>query len=464
MYRLASCLAVLALCFGVLTSIAQAAPGVAVGREATVRSAGGLNVRGDASDGASVVAVADDGDFVNVLGGPLTDGAVEWYRVEYSGTVGWVAGSFLGAPRARGAPSARGGRRGLVEDGRVVLPVPYRSQYDGTAYSAGNCGPVSLAMALGAFGASVAVTDIRRAANKVQGTTGWYDSGVAITVLADLASEYGLTVRGLRANGGYDRWSFDEVRQALRNGNLVIPQVHYASLPGHERGNRAIDHFVVITGYEGDFFRYNDPAFSGGAGHGLLISQERLSLAWKRGDFPYAAFSVGPGAGMASLIAPPEPEPEVEPAPAVVPAPRPIVPAAVPPQLAPAPGGLDAAWPREAVPSGATSTRLRPSQRPTAQPTPVLVPRRPSFEEDFVARAVEWVPSPTYDGGAPPTVVELADSQSQSAREGWVSLGVALALAGLATRRQLAQLGFGRPRRWLALSTRRRLLPAPSSA
>ena len=35
------------------------------------------------------------------------------------------------------------------------------------------------------------------------------------------------------------------------------------------------------------------------------MSEDTLFTAWKRSDVPYAAFSVGPGAGMPALIAPP---------------------------------------------------------------------------------------------------------------------------------------------------------------
>src|SRR5688572_29557859 len=131
-----------------------AASGVFVGHEATIASRDGLNVRTDPNPTASVMVVADDGDFVHVLEGPLLDHGDEWYRVEYDGAIGWVSGSFLAPPRDRATVSTRGGR-GEVDANRVWLPVPYYSQFDGTAYQSANCGPSSVHMALAAFGKSV---------------------------------------------------------------------------------------------------------------------------------------------------------------------------------------------------------------------------------------------------------------------------------------------------------------------
>lgn len=314
---------VLALVFSAIFSFgtASAAIGVRVGSEATVLSDDGLNIRQDPGAGSQILASADVDEYVYVLAGPQVVGTAEWFQIEYEGVTGWVVGDFLGAARERPTMSSRGTRGGVVAADRVWLPVPYLSQFDGSLYQNANCGPASVAMAVAAFDKFVNVGDLRRTANRIQGTTGWRDAGVSIDILADMVNANGLVARGLRANGGYDRWSMDEVRATLRNGNLLIPQVHLASLPGHAGSSRAVDHFIVITGFEGAFFRYNDSAFVGSGGHGLLMSEETFSTAWKRGDYPYAGFSVGPGAGSPLLIAPP-----------VVVAPRfnPIIPRAVP--------------------------------------------------------------------------------------------------------------------------------------
>jgi uncharacterized protein YraI len=317
--RLASLLSVgwLAVTLAISVGTIEAAE-VTVGREATVKSVAGLNVRSAPSQDAPVLAVAEGGDFVNVL-----EESGAWFRVEYDGTVGWVSGEYLGPARDRGAVSTRGSRRGdaVVTESGVLLRVPYRSQLDGSAYQAANCGPASVGMALEAFGDYLPTTDIRRAANRMQGTTGWYEAGTSLDVLAAIAEQHGLIVRGLHAEHGYEPWTPEDVRQALRNGHVVIPQVHLATLPGQEHSNRAVDHFIVIVGYEGDHFIYHDPAFSGAGGHSLWISEERLMLAWRRGDYPFAAFSLGPGAGMEPLIAPrPARLPPAQAAPAAQPA------------------------------------------------------------------------------------------------------------------------------------------------
>jgi uncharacterized protein YgiM (DUF1202 family) len=415
-----------------------AATGVSPGHEATVISADGLNVRSEPRPTADVVAVADDGDFVNVLDGPTSQGSDEWYRVEYEGTVGWVAGSFLGPPRDRATVSTRGGVRADQPADRITLPVPYYSQFDGSPYQAGNCGPSTLHMVLAAFGKNVPVSEIRRAANQIQGTTGWYSSGVAIDVLAGLAGDYGLVVRGLRGDGGYDRWSFDEVRQALRNGNVVVPQVHYASLPGHGGASRAIDHYIAITGYEGRYFYYNDPAFSGGGGHGLAMTEDQLALAWKRSDFPFAAFSLGPGPGMAPLIAPARPP-------------------AAPPAASPPEPAIDvaiAAAKAEDSTLIADAPAIPPvARRPVAEPDQidrVAMPTAPPAAVQTIADAV----STTYDATVSAGVDHVSAgieriSETANGPQLWTTLALAAGLALLGARRQLARLSiWQRRRRW----------------
>jgi uncharacterized protein YvpB len=286
---------------------------IVVGREATVRSVDGVNLRASPSTDAEILTIAEGGDFVQVL---ATEG--DWAKVEYDGAVGWAHTRYLGPARDRGEVSTRGRRPGaVVTESGVRLPIPYRTQLDGSAYQGANCGPASIAMAIQAFGKYVPTTDIRRAANRIQGTTGWYDTGTALETLTEIVSDQGLVPRGLFARDGggkargYDRWSMDDVRQALRNGHLVIPQVHLATLPGQEHSNRGIDHFIVIIGYYDDVFIYHDPAFNGNGGHSLQISEDRLSLAWRRGDFPFAGFSVGPGEGMEPLLEPVAPPVQV---------------------------------------------------------------------------------------------------------------------------------------------------------
>src|SRR5687767_290763 len=145
---------------------------VAVGREATVRSVDGVNLRAAPSTDAELLTIAEGGDFVLVI-----EAQGEWAKVEYDGVLGWAHTQFLGPARDRGEVSTRGRRPGaVVTESAVRLPIPYRTQLDGSAYQSANCGPASVGMVLQAFGKYLPTTDIRRAANRMQGTTGWYDT------------------------------------------------------------------------------------------------------------------------------------------------------------------------------------------------------------------------------------------------------------------------------------------------
>lgn len=457
--RLAAvCLVAIMVVAQAFAAIAQAAAGVESGREATVQAAGGLNIRNEPTAQADILTTADDGDFVHVLAGPRQEAGEAWYAIEYDGFVGWVAGSYLIAPRDRSVVTTRGNRGGTSTRSSVWLPVPYYSQYDGTAYGRANCGPASLLMSMAAFGKHVNVTDLRRAANRMQGTTGWYDAGVAIQVLAELADQHGMHVAGLyKRGGGFDRWTFDEVRDVLSRGRLVIPQVHLASLPGQGHSSRAIDHYIVITGYEGGRFYYNDPAFDGRGGHQLAISEERLQLAWQRSDYPFAAFSIGPGAGMPSLIAPKPTEPRRSASamaaaqrgtPAAA---RAIDPAAAAADSAEAPKVAAAAAPALradpvlALPETPPSVTAALASIPAAQPASevaesVMAARLADSEGAFVP---VWSNAVTA-GEVQVAIGRLPLNTGASPAQLWTMLGGAIGLAIFGARRQFGRLGVGR--------------------
>ena len=430
----------LCLCANLSTTSVLAASGVRVGSEATVQSADGLNVRQEPSSASPVLASADVDEFVYVLAGPQMVGFTEWFQVEYEGVTGWVVGEFLGAARERASVSTRGSRGGIVASGRVWLPVPYYSQFDGSLYQNANCGPSALVMAFAAFDKSMNVGDLRRIANRIQGTTGWRDAGVSIDILANLANENGLVARGLRLNGGYDRWSMDEVRQTLRNGNLLIPQVHLASLPGHAGSSRGVDHYIVITGYEGKFCRYNDPAFTGTGGHGLLMSEETFSTAWKRGDYPYAGFSVGPGYGVLPLVAPPAPviAPRVNPIiPRTPPLAAPVVPS-IPLHQVPVPSAPILLPPPPMSPDTMASlTRLQQDEQRTnslnAQPPDDrLTGAQPDLRGEFGTSLVSALADQSHEREA----IQRAIASTTSTTEVTVATGLAFGLAILGARRQ----------------------------
>jgi uncharacterized protein YgiM (DUF1202 family) len=57
---------------------------------------GGLNLRAEATYGASVLTVMPEGGVANILDGPYWDGEGNgWYQVDYSSIVGWAHGGYL---------------------------------------------------------------------------------------------------------------------------------------------------------------------------------------------------------------------------------------------------------------------------------------------------------------------------------------------------------------------------------
>lgn len=235
------------------------------------------------------------------------------------------------------------------------LPIRYRTQFDGTPYQAGNCGPVSLGMVVSAMNDEyIETTDIREQANVLQGTFGMYESGTTLDVLAAIGRRYGAVPTGLYDGQGYRQWTLDEVRAHLQAGYPVIPQVHFVKLPGHEYENPTIDHYIVLIGTSGENFIYHDSAFPDGSGQSLFISPERLQEAWEAGDFGMAGVAFMPSDGLPSLLSTPTPVPTL-----------PVLPTAtpVPPTVTPAPP-----LPIPVSPAPPLPTPVPPS--PTPSPTP----------------------------------------------------------------------------------------------
>lgn len=184
-----------------------------------------------------------------------------------------------------------GATPGAPQDG-VTLAVPYRTQLDGSAYAGTDCGPTSLGMALQAFGISVPTGTLRDQANRISGA--WDpNEGVLLDVLAMVAQRY--DARALEVdepNGRRHRWTLEDVRRHLRAGHPVIPQLRYRRLPGREGFPLGYDHFVVLTGFDGDTFYYNDPIPSAGRGRDLAMSASTLLRAWESSDEPMAALAI----------------------------------------------------------------------------------------------------------------------------------------------------------------------------
>lgn len=175
----------------------------------------------------------------------------------------------------------------------VVLDIPYRSQTDGTRWAGSNCGPAALGMVLQKFGVDITNFAIREQANRFLGFAD-PDSGTRMEDLSRIAEQYGLKTIGLMDGKNYRKWNLDEVRDQLRAGNPVIPQLFYQYIPQHSASKVRTDHYVVLIGFEGDEFIFNDP--SGGSatdGAQYRMTSAQLVRAWSASLAPMGAFAVG---------------------------------------------------------------------------------------------------------------------------------------------------------------------------
>ncbi len=173
--------------------------------------------------------------------------------------------------------------------------APYRSQLDGSPYAEANCGPTAVGMALDAFGVSVPARKLRSEALGAQRMFG-NGVGTLITALADVVSQHGLSALDLRdAAGALNRWSLDDIRGHVRQGQPVIVQVRYRSLPGRGGAYYFGDHYILVTGVVGDGFLYNDPIDIDGLGWDRVISGATLRTAMNASDGRYAYTAVAVG-------------------------------------------------------------------------------------------------------------------------------------------------------------------------
>ncbi|HEX2922478.1 MAG TPA: C39 family peptidase [Chloroflexota bacterium] len=209
---------------------------------------------------------------------------------------GWVGANDL-APAGSLLPG-RGLRilsRADVESIRggygLWLQVPYRTQLDGSPSASANCGPASVAMAMGHYRIHLPTEDLRSAADRLQGTSD-PEGGFAIEFLADLLPAFGLRAEDLYAGNEFKRWTEDDLRRQLTAGHPVIPQLKFRSMPGRSDSDYWEDHYVVLTGILGDDVIYNDAVDVDGPGYGRLMSFDTLMNAWGGSYFPFAAFAV----------------------------------------------------------------------------------------------------------------------------------------------------------------------------
>lgn len=164
---------------------------------------------------------------------------------------------------------------------RSYLWAPYRSQFDGSPYEGGNCGPAALAMAMARFGEWWSTEGLRRSINRVTGD--WsYDGGSDWPSMVAAATERGFEAHGpFNEEGGFRYWDLDDLLAHTEQGRPVILLVRYRALPGHENAAWYGDHYIVFLGLTRDGgVVYHDPAFQGDEGAYRIMEQATLDRAW----------------------------------------------------------------------------------------------------------------------------------------------------------------------------------------
>ncbi len=182
---------------------------------------------------------------------------------------------------------------GPAQPGVSRIPVPYRSQLDGTPWAAANCGPTTLGMGLASLGIHMSSTDLRRQVLNAQGIWG-NNVGSLIDALARVASSHGARPIGFFDGNRIAKWSSDDVREQLRAGRPVIAQVRFRALPGRAAVRYFNDHYIILTGLSGENFLYNDSIDSDGPGADRLMTAAQLEAAMNASDrrYAYAAFAL----------------------------------------------------------------------------------------------------------------------------------------------------------------------------
>jgi hypothetical protein len=200
-----------------------------------------------------------------------------------------------------------------AESGDLLLPVPQRSQADGTVWASSNCGPAAISEVLEAFGQKLPTSVLRDRANQLLGIAD-PNTGTRVQDLAQVVREHGLTVTGPNTGKQFLRWSLDDTRAEIQSGHPVVAQVYYPLLPNHSKNRISTDHYIVIVGTSGDDFVFNDSADRDAPGYRQPITAAQLTRAWGASQQPFGGFSVAPGDGGPTLL-PPTPTPSPEPTP-----------------------------------------------------------------------------------------------------------------------------------------------------
>ena len=217
------------------------------------------------------------------------------------GIVLFVLASAIPAPIALAGESVPSARLATAESFR--LPVPFRTQKDGSQYQGSNCGPAALAMILAAYGMAQTNDELRFLTHTYQGTVG-RRGGTGLEHMATVGSDFGLETIGLYQGTSYRRWSVEDIRAQVQAGNVVIPLIKYRLLPGNENSGVRFDHYVVIHGLDGDRFLYHDPAYQDAErGEARWITTAQLDAAIAQTSIPRqaVAFARGRHAQLPSL-------------------------------------------------------------------------------------------------------------------------------------------------------------------
>ena len=173
------------------------------------------------------------------------------------------------APQAPPAPPAP-----------TILWAPYHSQFDGSIWGRGNCGPTALAMALGAVRISANQLSLRHYADQQMGIAS-PDTGTTWESLAYAARIAGASPDMLFLGKGYRSWTIDDLKGAIRQGHPVMLLVRFWNLPDHGDSGYSGDHYIVALGFDSNGnLIYNDPAFASIDGSNRTINRAHLLKAW----------------------------------------------------------------------------------------------------------------------------------------------------------------------------------------
>ncbi len=208
---------------------------------------------------------------------------------------GWVDASAIVPVHAPDAAEIPWGYPATTAADAVRIDVPYRTQLDDTPWASANCGPTALTMGLEYLGKSLSSGQVRRVALDAQGIRG-NDVGTYIWALAAAADRLEARALDLYEDRGQHRWSTDDVRRHVENGEPVILQVAYRALPGRENALYGGDHYIIVTGLVDDGFLYNDPVDSDGIGYDRVMTAAQLDQAMNATDrrYVHAGFALAP--------------------------------------------------------------------------------------------------------------------------------------------------------------------------